>query len=116
MRALSHKAESGLLQSELVQWRQRRHVACSQAELAKKRLTRRAALDIIFVYTGRLAKAVSLAGIGFGQLGIASSPLLAAINVLLQWLATHPGDLRYGRPEPTCMPLAPAPRPVEDAC
>lgn len=68
--------------------------ACSPADAAKRADLRRASLDLIFVFTARLAKALTPVVAGM-ELGIASSPLLPSIHVLLQWLATHPEELRY---------------------
>lgn len=51
-------------------------------------------MDLFFVYTSRLCQVVACAA-GVLSRGVADSPLLPAINLLLQWIATNPGSLRY---------------------
>ena len=64
-------------------------------------------MDLFFVYTSRLCQVVASAA---GELsrGITDSPLLPAINVLLQWIATHPAFLKSvslsSMKKPFCIP------------
>lgn len=50
-------------------------------------------MDLFFIYTSRLCQVVAAAA-GVLPRGVADSPLLPAINILLQWIATNPASLR----------------------
>ena len=69
------------------------NISCSNSEVAKRTALTRSSMDLFFVYTSRLCQVVATAAGELSQ-GVADSPLLPAINILLQFIATHPESLR----------------------
>jgi len=76
---------------------------CSDVSEVRRRSLRSASINLFFIYTTRLAQTVATAAADL-PLGIASSPLLPAINILLQWAATNPLALRHTPPPPPTPP------------